>query len=380
MKNTFRLLVVVVGVCLCCLYAAAGEPPKATTGPADASLVAEKELVAELKNCPQTETERADKLVELFKQAGLKDVKTQKFSVGEMKGRCNIIATLPGKGESIIIVGAHLDFVKKGKGVIDNWSGVAMMANLAQTLAGRENSHTFMFVGFDLEEKGLWGSRHFVENLKDEQLKRIRAMVNINSMGVSGLSVFTNGSADALEELAAKVARDNSVKLGSQQLRLTQSDAESFMAAEIPAVTFIGLAFRDLKLIHTKNDEFKRIRARRYIEQYRYIVTFLRTLDAHEGEISIKDKEASLVPPEIGMLPDMEAFEKDGGFIVDEVVPGGAEDKAGIKVGDEIVSIPSEKVKTAKLIFTYLLCINEGDKVTFKVKRGEKVIEVTVQY
>lgn len=382
-SRALRLLVAVAAVTLSCLYATAGTPSTSapsTTKPVDKTLVVEKELMAELKDCPQTEPDRAKKLIELFKQAGLKDIKTQEFDVDEEKGCKNVIATLPGKSKGIIVIGAHLDFIKKGKGVVDNWSGVAMMANVAQALAHHENQHTFVFVGFDLEEKGMWGSQYFIEKLEPEQRERIVAMVNIDSMGVSALSVLANDSADDLESLAAKVAKDNSMKLKMRRVRLAGSDAVSFMEAGIPALSFVGMAFRDIKIIHSENDQFKRIRARRYVAQYQYIVKFVRIFDAHKKVISVKNREDSLEPAEIGISPDVGAAGDEGCFIIDGVVQGSAEEKAGMKVGDIIVCIPAEKIKSVRLVAAYLLCLNEGDKVTFKIKRGEKILELTVQY
>jgi len=40
----------------------------------------------------------------------------------------NLICTLPGQSDQLIVVGAHLDFAGEGsKGVIDNWSGASSM-------------------------------------------------------------------------------------------------------------------------------------------------------------------------------------------------------------------------------------------------------------
>src|SRR5262249_43778482 len=68
-----------------------------------------------------------------------------------------------------LIVAAHFDHlgVRGGKvfpGADDNASGVAMMLELARSFAGDTQAprRSLMFVGFDLEEIGLFGSRYFV--------------------------------------------------------------------------------------------------------------------------------------------------------------------------------------------------------------------------
>ncbi len=87
----------------------------------------------------------------------------------------NVAACLRGSDPALrdrwIIVSAHFDHlgVREGRlypGADDNASGVAMMLEVARSLAHSPTPprRSVMFMGFDLEEAGLFGSRYFVEH------------------------------------------------------------------------------------------------------------------------------------------------------------------------------------------------------------------------
>src|SRR5437660_352829 len=64
------------------------------------------------------------------------------------KKNSNVICSLPGETDATIVVGAHFDFVDLGKGIIDDWSGTALLPSLYATLKGEPRHHTFKFVAF----------------------------------------------------------------------------------------------------------------------------------------------------------------------------------------------------------------------------------------
>jgi hypothetical protein len=74
----------------------------------------------------------------------------------------------PGLRKEFIIVSAHYDHLgardgKVYRGADDNASGVAMMLEVARRISGANSKprRSIVFVGFDLEERMLWGSRWF---------------------------------------------------------------------------------------------------------------------------------------------------------------------------------------------------------------------------
>jgi hypothetical protein len=91
---------------------------------------------------------------------------------GKVDGR-NVGAILRGSDERLrdewVIVAAHFDHLGVRGGVLypgadDNASGVAMMLEVARSIVQGQAPprRSMMFIGFDLEELGLYGSRYFV--------------------------------------------------------------------------------------------------------------------------------------------------------------------------------------------------------------------------
>ena len=355
-----------------------GRPPATRPTTARAEPVPRAELLAELKAAPRGAAQRGRKLAELFKQAGIKDVKTQ--TIPRTRGRFNVVATLPGKSKDVIILGAHIDCNRRGRGVIDDWSGASMVANLAQALAKGPRRHTFVFIGFDLEEAGLKGSRHYVSKLSAEQKRRVRAMVNLECLGVSKTFIWRTGSADALEALALKVARQASIPVKARQLRGVGADSNSFMYAKIPAITFDSLEEKDFNLIDSPRDRFEHINADNFEQQHRYLLKFLLALDVHEGKISRANKDRRPPPVVIGFAPEVKPFKSGAALIVDRMLPGCPEEKAGMKKGDRIVEFGGTVIKAPADILGRVRVLKRGDTIKVKVKRGDKEVVLTVQY
>jgi len=74
----------------------------------------------------------------------------------------NVVGVYPGvtDPEDIYLVGAHYDSVNN-PGADDNASGVAAVMELARVLTQYEFDATLVFVAFDQEEQGLWGSKAY---------------------------------------------------------------------------------------------------------------------------------------------------------------------------------------------------------------------------
>ena len=170
----------------------------------------------------------------------------------------NVGARLRGNDPSLsdewIILAAHFDHlgVRKGRlypGADDNASGVAMMLEVARTILQSKIApkRSLMFIGFDLEEAGLFGSRYFVAH-SPVPLEKITLFITADMIsralaGVCDSHVFVMGSENApglrpwIEE-AAK-GRPLSVDLmGADLLVLNRSDYGPFRSKGIPFLFF----------------------------------------------------------------------------------------------------------------------------------------------
>jgi len=109
----------------------------------------------------------------------------------------NLIADLPGTGDGVVLLGAHLDSVPAGPGVNDDGSGVATLLEIARALHVRDHARTIRLAFWGGEELGLVGSTAYVNALPKDELDRIDDVVNLDMVGSEngGRFVFDgNGS------------------------------------------------------------------------------------------------------------------------------------------------------------------------------------------
>ncbi len=183
----------------------------------------------------------------------------------------NVGAMLRGSDPKLrdewVVVSAHYDHLGTRGNVVfpgadDNASGVAMMIEVARSLveAKEKPKRSVMFVGFDLEEIGLFGSRYFVEH-SPVPLTRISLFVTADMIGraLGGVCtpyVFVIGSehSPGLRPWIDRAARGQPVTvglLGSDLLLLDRSDYGPFRARKVPYLFF---STGENPLYHTPRD------------------------------------------------------------------------------------------------------------------------------
>ncbi len=221
-----------------------------------------------------------DYLLERFKEAGLEPLFDGSFEQpifgfgapqGVSIGR-NIGGFLRGSDPKLrdqwIIVSAHYDHLGNHgafhPGADDNASGVAMMLELArcQTLASGDERprRSIAFVGYDLEERGLWGSAYFAEH-PPFPLDRLALFVTADMIGrslggVCDEYVFVMGTEHApalrpwIEQAGAGLAL-NAAVVGSDLLLFDRSDYGPFRKRKIPYLFF---STGESPVYHTPDD------------------------------------------------------------------------------------------------------------------------------
>jgi len=88
----------------------------------------------------------------------------------------NVIADTPGgRGDRIVVVGAHLDSVEPGPGINDNGSGSATILEVAKQIKqlGISPTNKIRFAWWGGEEFGLLGSEYYVSHLTASELKNL---------------------------------------------------------------------------------------------------------------------------------------------------------------------------------------------------------------
>ena len=217
---------------------------------------------------------------------GGSNLSEQALQATERKLPPNVICILPGGtqgGDSgrVIIVGAHTDHVDDfGDGVVDNWSGAALLPSLLFSLSTQARHHTFIFVGFSAEEKGLLGSEFYVEHLTADERARIDGVVNLDSLGLGPTEVWASHADKALLDALAAVSAESKLPASVMNVdNLGTADSESFARFHIPRVTLHSLTPDTWAILHSPGDKLTAIRMDDYYDSYRLIAEYLAYLD-----------------------------------------------------------------------------------------------------
>jgi len=160
----------------------------------------------------------------------------------------NIIVTVPGQSERIIIAGAHYDSYPT-PGASDNASGISLLLESAQRILSMENYYTIVYVFFGSEEVGLVGSSHFISSLTKEQADNIVLMISADDL-LEGPNLFygaateTEGKPDenALTRKIDAIALELDLGfIANPDLAFMQSDQLPFLMRGHTVLTFEGL-------------------------------------------------------------------------------------------------------------------------------------------
>jgi aminopeptidase YwaD len=183
----------------------------------------------------------------------------------------NVIATKEAKTKNkevkTVILGAHYDSVVGAPGANDNASGVGLMLELARVYKGYNTDKEIKFIAFGSEERGLLGSRYYVDQLTQAEKDKIEA-VFVPDMVATSYDKAKNLYAmtvDGLENTVTKSVIASGVRLGNSDIlpgKFGSSDHVPFHNAGIPAALFIWmgidswdpLVYHIEKVYHTPQD------------------------------------------------------------------------------------------------------------------------------
>ncbi|MEQ1642850.1 MAG: M28 family peptidase [Pyrinomonadaceae bacterium] len=217
-------------------------------------------------------------------------------STSKLKG-VNFVGEVKGKtADKYIVISAHYDHdgIRDGKiynGADDNASGTAALFAIAEYFRKHKPSHSLIFAVFDAEEKGLVGSRHFVQNLP---VNKEKIVLNINldmvSRGDKGELYAAGTFLYPTLMPAMKVAQKKAsvtLLLGHDDPKLgrddwtNQSDHASFHREKIP---FIYFGVEDHPDYHTPTDDFEKVPQAFYVKAVETIIEAIKALDKSSGK------------------------------------------------------------------------------------------------
>lgn len=162
----------------------------------------------------------------------------------------NLIAeTKTGRGDNVVMAGAHLDGVTDGAGINDNGTGSVALLETALQLGGSPDvNNKVRFAWWSAEEFGLVGSTHYVNSLDAEQQLDIAMYLNFDMIGSPNAAYFTLDGDDSEGEGAgpgpygsAQIEKAFEGSLSSRGIEAEgsdfsgRSDYGEFIAYGIPA-------------------------------------------------------------------------------------------------------------------------------------------------
>ena len=146
----------------------------------------------------------------------------------------------------VVMIGAHLDSVEDGPGIVDNGSGVATLLEIATQLgADPAVKNTVRFAFFGDEESGAQGSTGYVEGLSAENRNKIKLYLNVDMVASPNGGYFAqggkgNGPEEAGPAGSATIGRvlaDQLVRTGvtnPEVIEFVGDDESPFIEAGIP--------------------------------------------------------------------------------------------------------------------------------------------------
>ena len=174
----------------------------------------------------------------------------------------NVIGRLPGKGPGRVVLGAHYDTAANTPGAKDDASGVAVVLEVCEALAGLERGLSVDCIAFGAEEYGrhsiALGSVEYVRRHPDA-VKETRAAVQVDGVGTvvgAHTAHLTGWSADEKEEIVRTLRRFPEYVVDEE--RVFSSDHRVFHEHGAPTVAFMNSEVSSL-YIHTPLDTLDQI-------------------------------------------------------------------------------------------------------------------------
>ncbi len=328
------------------------------------------------------------------------------YKIRENTGR-NIGAYLrpPRKEQRIIVIGAHYDHIGHGhfasirgrghihNGADDNASGTAVIMESAGVLRGEldgkkalpENVNV-LFLALDAEERGLYGSRHFVASKYFRKRDTI-LMINLDMVGRlredKGLHIQGADTAD--ERLKALVARSfKKTPWPYKELKLKYvpggsgpSDHASFYKKGTP-VLFLHTGSH--KKYHTSDDKFETINLDGVLGVTGMCLNLIRETAALKSPPVFRKAKGGRklgryrYRVRLGIMPAM--YASDGkGVEVASVRGDSPVSKTGLREGDRIVELGGKTIGDIDDLMEFLSGANARSEYKLLYKRGDKKIE-----
>ncbi|MEZ0229353.1 MAG: M20/M25/M40 family metallo-hydrolase, partial [Planctomycetota bacterium] len=245
----------------------------------------------------------------------------------------NVVATLPALegselADEVVVIGSHYDHLGKGGhgaldfmsgggkvhyGADDNASGSTGTLTLARALAAAGPAkRRIVFVWFDGEELGLFGSKHYVKK-PPFPLKKTAAMLNMDMIGrlrKDKLTVYGVNTGDTFPAIEKRAVEGLELKCEIKDTMPPNSDHFSFYEKKVPVIAlFTGLH----KDYHRATDTIEKVEVEGMVRILRYAYRLVRGLADEEGRAifaQAKDGNAEAMFEQVLAMLDEDQIKK----------------------------------------------------------------------
>lgn len=167
----------------------------------------------------------------------------------------NVVVELPGTRhpEEIIVYTAHYDTVKYSKGYFDNSTGSAMLMEFLRYFVKNPPDRTLRFIFCGSEERGLLGSKAYVEAHREE-MEKIRLCINMDMAGpiLGQERAWVTGEESLCSALTFYYKAEGYPMVVQQDIY--SSDSIPFADAGVPGINFFRGAAPGTSQIHCRYD------------------------------------------------------------------------------------------------------------------------------
>lgn len=293
------------------------------------------------------------------------------------RGCRNVIGVLEGSDpelkEKYVLLGAHYDHVGYGNrnnshgptgyihnGADDNASGTAGILEAIDaflTLA-KPPRRSIIFVLWDAEEKGLLGSKHFLQHptVPLQQLSFVATVDMIGRMRNERLVVFGTRTGRGLRRLVSTRNDEGDLLLDFTWEMKPNSDHFPFYSRGFPVLMFHTDVHDDL---HRPSDDADKINSAGMQDSARLLFEVVYELANREQLSDFREtcreesnstregleKPLPPTPPRLGVSWKNEPIEN--GVVLSVVESGSPADKAGLRAGDRLLQIDNRPIMDA---------------------------------
>lgn len=337
----------------------------------------------------------ADYIAAAFAKAGLAPGGDQGGWLQAFPRGSNVIGVLPGANPAFdgqaVVVSAHYDHLGPGHpGADDNASGVAVLIELARTIASQGRPpRTLVFIAFSGEESGLLGSRWYAEHPSPVPLAGIRANVNLDTVGRLGagpVRIIGTGTAAEWSPVFRGVGFTTGIAIQTIEGAAVSSDQQAFIERGVPGVQVFSGSNLDY---HKATDTADKIDGAGLVKVATVAKETIDYLAARAEPLHATMKAggppvaaaAATAPRErkvsFGVVPDFGYTGK--GVRAESVIPGSPAAKGSLQAGDILLVLGGKPIETMQAFSDVLKTMKPGDLVDVEFRRGETVEKVRVE-